>query len=167
VSDAKTPGTQAAMEKAANGLAAFMAGADIVNGLGLLDSHQLMSFEQLVIDDEIAGLVKRIAEGFEVDQEHIMPDLIREVGIGGHFLGQLRTLEYLKKGEHFEPKLSFRASYESWSDRRYDEVECARERATHLLKEHEVTPLEPEVRRAIREAILRADPETAFDLEGA
>jgi trimethylamine--corrinoid protein Co-methyltransferase len=138
-----------------------------VNGLGLLDSHQLLSLEQLVIDDEIASLVKRVAEGFEVDQEHIMPDLVREVGIGGHFLGQRRTLEFLKKGEHFEPKLSFRASYESWHDRRYDEVECARERAAHLLKEHEVAPLEPEVERAIREAILRADPETGFDLQGA
>ena len=167
VSDAKKPGTQAAMEKATNGLSAFMAGADIVNGLGLLDSHQLMSFEQLVIDDEIAGLMKRIAKGFEVDQEHIMTDLVREVGIGGHFLGQRRTLEYLKKGEHFEPKLSFRASYESWSGRRYDEVECARERAAHLLKEHEVEPLAPEVERAIRETILRADPETGFDLQGA
>jgi trimethylamine--corrinoid protein Co-methyltransferase len=166
VSDAKVPGTQAAMEKAVNGLSAFMAGSDIVNGLGLLDSHQLLSFEQLVIDDEMASLVKRVAEGFEVDQEHIMPDLIREVGIGGHFLGQRRTLEYLKKGEHFEPKLSFRASYESWQDRRYDEVECARERAAHLLKEHEVAPLEPEVERAIREAIVRADPETGFDLQG-
>jgi len=164
VSDAKAPGTQAAMEKAVNGLAACMAGADVVNGLGLLDSHQLMSFEQLVIDDEMARLVLRVAEGFEVDQERIMADLVREVGIGGHFLGQRRTLEYLQKGEHFQPKLSYRGSYESWSDRRYDEVGWARERAAKLLKEHEVAPLEPEVERAIREVIVRADPETRFEL---
>ncbi|HEY5656950.1 MAG TPA: trimethylamine methyltransferase family protein [Myxococcota bacterium] len=167
VSDAKNPGTQAAMEKAVNGLSAFMAGADIVNGLGLLDSHQLMSFEQLVIDDEMAKMVKRVAEGFEVDRDHFMLDLIRDVGIGGHFLGQRRTLEYLQKGEHFQPKLSYRASYESWSTRRYDEVEWARERATRLLKEHEVAPLAPEVERAIREVIRRADPEVGFDLQGA
>ncbi len=167
VSDAKAPGTQAAMEKAVNGLAACLAGADVVNGLGLLDSHQLMSFEQLVIDDEMARLVRRVAGGFEVDKERIMADLVGEVGIGGHFLGQRRTLEYLKKGEHFQPKLSFRGSYGSWSERRYDEVEWARERAAQLLKEHEVEPLAPEVERAIREAISRLDPEASFELRGA
>jgi trimethylamine--corrinoid protein Co-methyltransferase len=167
VSDAKAPGTQAAYEKAVNGLSAFMAGSDVVNGLGLLDSHQLLSLEQLVIDDEVASLVKRMARGFEVDQEHIMLDLMREVGIGGNFLGQRRTLEHLKKGEHFEPKLSYRASYEAWWDRRYDEVECARERAARLLKEHEVAPLGPEVEGAIRETVMRADPEARFDVQPA
>jgi trimethylamine--corrinoid protein Co-methyltransferase len=144
-----------------------MAGSDVVNGLGLLDSHQLLSLEQLVIDDEVASLVKRMARGFEVDQEHIMLDLMREVGIGGNFLGQRRTLEHLKKGEHFEPKLSYRASYEAWWDRRYDEVECARERAARLLKEHEVAPLGPEVEGAIRETVMRADPEARFDVQPA
>jgi trimethylamine--corrinoid protein Co-methyltransferase len=167
VSDAKAPGTQAAMEKAVNGLSACMAGADVVNGLGLLDSHQLMSFEQLVIDDEMARLLLRVAGGFELDQEHIMADLVREVGTGGHFLGQRRTLEYLQKGEHFQPKLSYRGSYESWSDRRYDEVQWARERAAHLLKEHEVTPLAPEVERALGESISKIDPEARFELRGA
>jgi trimethylamine--corrinoid protein Co-methyltransferase len=113
VTDAKAPGTQASYEKATNGLSAFMAGSDVINGLGLLDSSQLLSFEQMVIDDEIANMLRRVERGFEIDTEHLMLDLIADVGHAGHFLGQRRTLEYLKKGEHFQPKLSFRGAYQA------------------------------------------------------
>jgi len=164
VSDAKAPGAQAAYEKTVNGLSAFLAGSDVVNGLGLLDSHQLLALEQLVIDDEITCLVRRVTQGFELDDEHLMLDLIREVGIGGHFLGQRRTLEHLKRGEHFKPRLSFRGSYESWREQRYDEVGAARERVRCLLAEHEGSPLAPEVEKALRAAVVRADPSAHFEI---
>lgn len=167
VSDAKTPGTQAAFEKAVNGTSAFMAGCDVVNGLGLLDSNQLMALEQLLIDDEMARMLRRATRGFEVDPEHCMLDLAREVGIGGHYLGQRRTLEYLRKGEHFQPTLAFRGSYEAWQERQYNEVEAAREEAKRLLKEHEVAPLGPEVEKALGETVMRADPSIRFDVNAA
>jgi trimethylamine--corrinoid protein Co-methyltransferase len=167
VSDAKAPGTQAAYEKAVSGLSAFMAGSDVVNGIGLLDSHQLLAFEQMVIDDEITNMLRRIERGFEIDSDHLMLDLIAEVGIGGHFLGKRRTVEYLKKGEHFQPQLSFRGAYQSWKDLGYDEVAAARERAGRLLKEHEVMPLAAEEEKALGELIARVDPELRFDLRAA
>jgi trimethylamine--corrinoid protein Co-methyltransferase len=167
VSDAKVPGVQAAYEKAVNGLSAFMAGSDVVNGLGLLDSHQLLALEQMVIDDEIANMLRRIERGFEIDDEHLMLDLIADVGIGGHFLGQRRTLEYLKKGEHFQPQLSFRGAYQTWHDTGYDEVAAAREQVSRLLKEHEVLPLAPEAEKALGELIARADPALDYDLRAA
>ena len=167
VSDAKAPGAQASYEKAVNGLSAFMAGSDIINGPGLLDSSQVLSLEQMVIDDEITKMLRRIEQGFEIDAEHLMLDLIAEMGHGGHFLGQRRTLEYLRKGEHFQPKLSFRGAYQTWHDSGYNEVAAAREQASRLLKEHEVLPLAPEVEKALGELIVRADPELRFDLSTA
>jgi trimethylamine--corrinoid protein Co-methyltransferase len=167
VTDAKAPGAQAAYEKAVNGLSAFMAGSDVINGLGLLDSSQLLALEQMVIDDEITNMLRRIEQGFEIDDEHLMLDLIADMGHGGHFLGQRRTLEYLRKGEHFQPQLSFRGAFQAWQDSGYDEVAAARERAGHLLKEHEVLPLAPEVEKALGELIVRADPELGFDLRAA
>jgi trimethylamine--corrinoid protein Co-methyltransferase len=167
VTDAKAPGTQAAYEKAVNGLSAFMAGSDVVNGLGLLDSSQLLSFEQMVIDDEIVNMLRRVERGFEIDPEHLMLDLVADVGHDGHFLGQRRTLEYLRKGEHFQPKLSFRGAYQAWKDSGYDEVETARERASQLLKEHEVLPITSEQEKAIEELIARVDPEARVDLRAS
>jgi len=167
ISDAKAPGPQASYEKAINGLSAFLAGSEVVNGLGLLDSSQLLALEQMVIDDEIVKMLRRIERGFEVDDEHLMLDLIAEVGIGGHFLGQRRTLEYLRKGEHYQPLLSFRGPYHAWESCGYDEVAAARERACRLLKEHEVLPLAPEVEKALGELIARADPALRFNLKEA
>jgi trimethylamine--corrinoid protein Co-methyltransferase len=167
ISDAKSPGPQASYEKAINGLSAFLAGSEVVNGLGLLDSSQLLALEQMVIDDELVKMLRRIEQGFEIDDEHLMLDLIADVGIGGHFLGQRRTLEYLRKGEHFQPLLSFRGPYHAWESCGYDEVVAARERADRLLKEHEVPPLAPEVEKALGELIARADPSLRFDLKEA
>lgn len=158
VSDAKTPGSQAAYEKMASGLVAALAGSDVVNGLGLLDSHQTLCLEQLVIDDEIFRVVRRIGRGFEVDREHLMLDLIAEVGIGGNFLGKRATLDYLRRGEHFQPRFGHRGSYESWVRRGRDEVARAREQAERLLAEHRVSPLPPETAAALREIVERADP---------
>jgi trimethylamine--corrinoid protein Co-methyltransferase len=121
----------------------------------------------MVIDDEITKMLRRIEQGFEIDAEHLMLDLIADMGHGGPFLGQRRTLEYLRKGEHFQPKLSFRGAYQTWHDSGYNEVAAAREQASRLLKEHEVLPLAPEVEKALGELIVRADPELRFDLSTA
>ncbi|MEE9219556.1 MAG: trimethylamine methyltransferase family protein [Acidobacteriota bacterium] len=157
VSDAKVPGVQAAYEKAMNGLTAVLAGSDALNGVGLLDAHQLLSFEQMVIDDEIVRQARRIGGGFAIDDERLMLALIGEVGIGGHFLGKRATLEYLRKGEHFQPRFSYRGSFESWHERGFDELALARGQVQRILEEHPVMPLAPEVEEALNQIVLRAD----------
>jgi len=158
VTDAKTPGVQAGYEKMASGLTAALAGSDVINGLGLLDSHQLMCLEQLVIDDEIFRMIRRVVRGFEADREHLMLDLIGEVGIGGNFLGKRSTLKYLKAGEHFQPRFSHRGSYDSWLRRNQSELDTAREQVRRILKEHGVLALPAEAARGLREILGRADP---------
>ena len=57
---AKEPGIQSAYE---NTLAMFMAyanGADVTFGTGLLDGSRILCLENMVVDDEIIGMVKRI-----------------------------------------------------------------------------------------------------------
>lgn len=148
VTDAKLPGPQAAMEKMASGLTAALAGADVVNGLGLLDSHQLLSLDQLVLDDELFRVVRRIADGFDTDEDHVLLDLVEAVGCGGNFLGQRRTLEFLRRGEHFEARLGRRGR---------SEPEAARERAEQLLRDHEPKPLPRDVDAALASIVARAE----------
>jgi trimethylamine--corrinoid protein Co-methyltransferase len=157
VSDAKAPGPQAAWEKAVNGLTAVLAGSDVINGLGLLDAHQTLSLEQLVLDDEMVRSLRRLEAGVNIDAERLMLDLIREIGPGGHFLGQRSTLDYLRRGEHFQPRLGFRGPWEAWTARRADEVAEARQRAHRLLAGHCPEPLPGEVSRALLEIVERAD----------
>ena len=59
---AKEPGIQSAYE---NALAMFMAyanGADVTFGTGLLDGSRILCLENMVVDDEIIGMVKRILQ---------------------------------------------------------------------------------------------------------
>lgn len=156
VSDAKQPGPQAAAEKVASGLVAALAGADIVNGLGLLDSSQLLSLPQMVLDDEAFRAIRRVASGFETDAARLMTDLVAEVGPGGNFLGRRATLAYLKAGEHFEPRLSQRASWDAWARRGRSELDAARERVDQLLAQHVVPPLPPETDRALDDVLAHA-----------
>ena len=149
VTDAKEPGPQAAAEKTASGLVAALAGADIVNGLGLLDSSQLLSLEQLVLDDEAFRAIRRVAGGFEADAGRLMTELVEDVGVGGNFLGKRATLAYLKAGEHFEPRLGQRGSWDAWARLGKSQVALAGERVDHLLQGHLVDPLPPETERAI------------------
>jgi trimethylamine--corrinoid protein Co-methyltransferase len=164
VSDAKAPGPQAAWEKATNGLTALMAGSDVINGLGLLDAHQTLSLEQMVIDDEIFRSLRRIERGIDIDDKRLMLDLIHEAGPGGNFLGKRATLDYLRRGEHFLPRLGFRGPWESWRARRMDEVEEARRRARALLAEHRPQPLALEQGRALQEIVEGADRESAAQI---
>jgi len=156
VSDAKQPGAQAAAEKVTSGLVAALSGADIVNGLGLLDSSQLLSLEQMVLDDEAFRGLRRVAQGFETDAERLMTELVAEVGPGGNFLGKRATLAYLKAGEHFEPRLGQRGSWDAWSRRGRTELATARDRVETLLAEHVVPPLPAETERAIDQVLERA-----------
>jgi trimethylamine--corrinoid protein Co-methyltransferase len=156
VSDAKQPGPQAGAEKVTSGLVAALAGADIVNGLGLIDSSQLLSLEQMVLDDEAFRGIRRVAQGFETDEARLMTDLVAEVGPGGNFLGKRATLAYLKAGEHFEPRLGQRGSWDAWSRRGKSELDLARERVDRLLGQHVVPPLPAETERALAQVLGRA-----------
>src|SRR6185295_16804780 len=85
-SDAKEPGIQAAYESMQTGLAAALSGADLLVGIGILDDNNVMSLPQMVIESEIARMVKRIREGVVVSDETLMSHLIEKAGPGSHFL---------------------------------------------------------------------------------
>ena len=47
-------------------LMAYANGADVTFGTGLLDGSRILCPENMVVDDEIIGMVKRILRGVEV-----------------------------------------------------------------------------------------------------
>jgi trimethylamine--corrinoid protein Co-methyltransferase len=58
-----------------------MAGADLVDLFaGTIESFRTASYEQLVIDNELAGMALRCAEGIEVNAETLARDVIDRVG---------------------------------------------------------------------------------------
>ena len=140
--DAKIPDQQAGYEKMMGVLLGALSGADMVAVFGgLIDSGRVGNYEQVVIDDEIAGYVQRILKGIEVTEEKLRIDVIHEVGHGGSFLEHEHTLNYFKE-EQFFPRLSHKAVRQRWeAEGSKDTRERAIEKARQILTEHKPAPL--------------------------
>ncbi|MFA4965684.1 MAG: trimethylamine methyltransferase family protein [Thermoleophilia bacterium] len=109
---AKQPGAQAAYENTLGMLLEYLAGAELLFGAGLLDSVQQLSLEELVIADEVFGVVTRLLRGVTVDRDTLAVDLIREHGFKGGYLGAPHTRAHVR--ELWRGRLSETGPYESW-----------------------------------------------------
>ncbi len=136
--DAKHPGIQAGYEKALKGLAVASAKADLITGgIGLLNGANLLYLPQIVIDDEIAQMTKRLLSEVEISPESIMADVVERVGFSGNYLTQRETRQRVRAGEQFYPTISSRQSYEAWAEAGKDELDVAAARVHELLTEAE------------------------------
>jgi trimethylamine--corrinoid protein Co-methyltransferase len=68
-----------------------LTGADMVEGLGLLQAATLLLPEQVIYDDEIYHTHRILTEGIDTSADKLALDVIKTVGPGGHFLGQKHT----------------------------------------------------------------------------
>jgi trimethylamine--corrinoid protein Co-methyltransferase len=148
--NAKVPDAQASYEKMMSLMMAVMAGADLVDLFaGTIESFRTASYEQLVIDNELAGMALRCAEGIEVNAETMAKDVIDRVGPGGNYLADRHTSEWFRK-EHYYSKLSDRRTRVDWENSGSKNIrEQARDRAKEILASHEPEPIDPTIWREI------------------
>ncbi|MFQ6014705.1 MAG: trimethylamine methyltransferase family protein [Anaerolineae bacterium] len=160
--DSKLLDMQAGCEKAVTMLMAALGGVNCLFYPGVLESALTISLESLVIDNELCGMVYRAMKGIIVRKETLALDVIRQVGPGGHFLGQSHTMDHLLQ-EQFMPALSDRQTREDWSAKSGGRSlwERAREEVHRILEEHKPDPLdakvEAELERIVREVEARHD----------
>ncbi|MBN1418402.1 MAG: trimethylamine methyltransferase family protein [Planctomycetes bacterium] len=107
-SDAKEVDVQAAYESALSNLLVAMSGANYIHdAAGLMESDLTVSYEKLVIDDEILGMCQRVLRGIEVDDDTLATELIIEKGPGRDFLAEEHTVRFMRE-EFFVPRLANR-----------------------------------------------------------
>jgi trimethylamine--corrinoid protein Co-methyltransferase len=156
--NALVPGSQAATEHCLGTLLAVNAGADMVNGFGLLEASTVLSFEQLMLDYDIVTEILHIAKGIDVNDETIAGDLIREVGIGGTFLAKRHTLKHLR--DAWSPMVFEYGTYEEWVKRgSIDPVKRANAKARELLKGARSVPPEDDVAKELQDIVRKSEKE--------
>jgi len=143
--DGKAADYQEAAEGVAACVAGALAGSDTVVGLGTFDGAQGTSLAKIVLDDDVAGLVRRLVADTPFTGSETLLDDIGEVGPGGHFLGRRSTRE--RRSSVWQPAVFRRGTFESCRDRSV--VRDALDRAHALLAEHEVPPLSDDVQGEI------------------
>ena len=153
-SDSKALDAQAGLETAINMLMAGYAGMNFIyDACGSLEGSITTSYEKLVIDNEIAGMVTRVLGGIDVTDETLAVDEICRVGPSASFLGTSFTARHFRN-EHFLPTLLDRRSLEAWLKAGSKDItEVAKEKAKKILKEHEPTPMDKDVVAQIQDYV--------------
>jgi trimethylamine--corrinoid protein Co-methyltransferase len=141
--------------------AAALSGANIVSGAGTVDGGMAFSAQQLVIDNEIIGLTKRLLAGFTIDDESLGIDCVRRVGPKGNFLLDPHTLENFRSQALFAPSIFSYQNFSTWQENKKRFSERAEEAVQGILASHEVPPLEAHVVRELDRIVKAADAEIA------
>ena len=125
-----------------------LAKADILYGGGLIEDAKTLSYEAMVISDEMAGMVLRALRGIEVNAETLAEAVIHKVGPGGNFLSERHTLEHLRKEIFISEILD--------KPRVKDVREAAKKRVKQLLSTHQPEPLDKSVQDELRKIVKEA-----------
>jgi trimethylamine--corrinoid protein Co-methyltransferase len=130
-----------------------LAGANLIYGMGMLELGVTFSWAQLVIDNEIASMVKRVVQGVTISDDLLGVEVIKKVGAGKDFLAQKHTRAYMA-AEQSKVKLIDRRMRGAW-DRRggKDLAEAAADKAREVLENHKPAPLAPEVLSKLRSIV--------------
>jgi trimethylamine--corrinoid protein Co-methyltransferase len=117
MTDAKRPDAQAGFEKGVTVALAAAAGGNLISEVaGMVGSLMGVSFEAMVIDNEMLGVVQRTLKGIEVDEESLSFDVIKDVVSGqGHYLGHAQTLALMDR-EYLYPTIADRSSLSAWEE---------------------------------------------------
>jgi trimethylamine--corrinoid protein Co-methyltransferase len=154
--DAVYPGVQAGMEKVMSMIFPLMAGSVGIGTMGHLENAVTFSPQQLVIDNEIAGSVRHMLGGFDVTQETLAVDAIKDIGPNGTFLEHEHTLQYLRE-EVFPSKMFDRLNWSAAIDQPVRGIEeRAKLVAADLMQKEAAPPLSPDQERAIDEVVVEA-----------
>jgi trimethylamine--corrinoid protein Co-methyltransferase len=147
---------QFAYERLANALVPALAGVDILSGVGSTENVMIAGLEIAVLDDELISLIKHIVAGCQVDETTLAYEVMREVIPGdGVFLGEMHTVQHMRQGALWIPKLSVRGGSAEGV------VSRARARAREILDSHQVEPLPEDASRHLDEIMARARRELA------
>ncbi|OGO61086.1 MAG: hypothetical protein A2032_04375 [Chloroflexi bacterium RBG_19FT_COMBO_49_13] len=159
-SDAKQAGPEAVIEKLITTLTSVLAGADILVGFGEIESDQLLILEQIVVDNELAHICQRMAEGVEISAEKDLFEDILHVGPGGHYLGTKNTRKAARGTEFFTAQLIDHHSYEAWVNLGKPSMYSkAREVVAGILEQPLVDPLPGDVCDKLDQILRKAERE--------
>lgn len=151
---------QAGHEKTITALLPALAGANILYGMGMLEMGVTFSFGQLMIDDTIATMVKRVVQGVDVTDDTLAVDVIKEVGggQGKQFLTCQHTLDYMRK-EQVPGGLFDRSARQTWQELTggKDVGIRANELAKEILASHKPEPLDAATKKELSRIVASAE----------
>jgi len=138
-----------------------LAGANLIYGMGQIESGLTWSSDQIVIDNDIVKMIKRVIRGVDVTDETMAVDLIANAHEIKDFLHQKHTMKFVRQ-EQVKPKLMDRTMLGTWqANGSKDLIQRGKEETQRILSTHEPTPLSDDVQKELREIVKAAEKEVA------
>jgi trimethylamine--corrinoid protein Co-methyltransferase len=145
---------QSAAEVALDAFMVALAGPEIATGIGLANTYTLLYPEQIILDDDLYHRGRYYMKRIEVSPETLAIDTIRNVGPGGHFLGQKHTRQYMRHA------LNRAVTHQLDETNQYqDPYLYARQRVSWILENHQPEPLDPSQQNELSRLLVLAGRE--------
>ena len=147
---------QSASERAI--LTAWMAasGLDILGGAGQLEVATAASPLQLIVDNEVLAMVRRMVAPVRLDDEQLGWEVITTTSPGHHFMTSNHTFEHCREG--FVPKNFIRMPRDEWQrDSCKTLMERVREDYKRIMSLENTAAASPELAREIDAVVQAAD----------
>ncbi|MFM7442305.1 MAG: trimethylamine methyltransferase family protein, partial [Tabrizicola sp.] len=151
---------QAAYESMMSLWGCLMGGAHLViHGAGWMHGGLTASFEKLILDAELLGMMQSYFRPISVTEDALSLDAIAEAGVGGHFFGTAQTMAMYETAFH-PPMLSNWDNYPTWLAKGAEEAPARANRIwKDLLANYEEPPLDPGIREALEAFVARRKAE--------
>jgi trimethylamine---corrinoid protein Co-methyltransferase len=145
-SSAKVADSQAAYEHLYNALIPALSGSNVIVAAGSLNNVLISCYKMLVIDNEIASVVKRTLAPCEVSEDSLAVQVIADVRAGrDQFLGHEHTFAHLRDPGSWIPPIGDRQNFEQWAANPEKLEEKAGREARHILDTHRPHPISEKV----------------------
>lgn len=145
---------QNSWERTLSAFISALAGNHLIVNAGMFATGLTISLEQLILDAEIIGMIKRILRGMEVSRETIFLDEIRRVGQRGNYLMEQSTLTHLRSDQFWKSKVSILDHYQNCqTSGMNDVVLVARQRIDSYLSRPTKMAISPDSLREMDQII--------------
>ena len=154
MSDSKVNDAQAGYESAITNLMVALAGGNFIHdAAGFLEFCMTASYDKLVIDNEILGMVMRAVEGITVNDDTIAYELIKKAGPGGHYVSARHTRRHMRT-EQYLCRLSDKDDRPQWEAAGCKDTKTrAAETAKSILEGEQVSLIPEKLRNTLRNEI--------------
>jgi trimethylamine--corrinoid protein Co-methyltransferase len=150
--------SQSGYERAINAIVPALAGADELSGVGEMAGGIISANFQIVMDNDIFGMVQRVRKGIQVNEDSLAVDVIAHaMDASRNFMMEQHTRRYLHAGEVWQGRLGVQeATWDTWKTAgSLTVLERAQSEAERILREHEqkVPALTAEQEQALNQII--------------
>jgi trimethylamine--corrinoid protein Co-methyltransferase len=146
-------------EKTLTALLPALAGANVIYGLGNIETGVTMDYGQMVMDDELAEMVKFTLQGIPVNDQTLAVDVIHDIGHSKDFLGHDHTMAHMRTAQT-HPHLIDRRMRVDWEAAGATSIyERSWEKAMDILENYQPEPLPDDVQKSLRSIVEETESE--------